>query len=58
MGKTFRNNKKDGGYGKPAAKSSRKKKKRDLSRGLHEKDYDMSEAAFERFTRNGKSRKP
>ena len=59
MGRTFRFNKKDGSYGgKPKSKSGRSKKKTDLKRGYANVDYDMSEASFERFTRNGKPRKP
>lgn len=59
MGRTFRFNKKDGRRrGKSESKSSRNKRKRDLSRGLKERDYDVSEDRFERFSSHGKPRKP
>jgi hypothetical protein len=58
MGRTHRFNKKDGrGSNKPRTKSSRKKKKRDLGRGIRSQDYDMGGERFERFHSNGKSRK-
>ena len=57
MGRTFKFNKKDGRYsGKPKAKAKRQKKKTDLNRRFDSVDYDMGEASFERFTRNGKPR--